>query len=312
MSTTEATEPRAPAFRRETALIPASSIAGRALVTVIAIMTFLAALAAGVSLLVYQSSSDWRAALGQEMTVQIRPVVGRDVDRDVAKAADAARAFPGVLSVTVLDRRQSEALLEPWLGVGLDLKELPVPRLVSLRFDPSARPDLAGLRAALASEAPTASLDDHRFWLERLAAMASAFVAVAVAMFGLILFAMATAVAFATRGAMVGNREIVDVLHFVGASDGYIAGEFQRHFFRLGLKGAAIGGGGAILAFAVGAVATRSWTTQSAGSQLELLFGAFSLGWLGYLLILAVAVGIAALTGMVSRAIVFRRLRGLD
>lgn len=312
MSTTDAAEPRAPTFRRETPLIPATSIAGRALVTVIAIMTFLAALAAGVSLLVYEASTDWRGAIGQEMTVQIRPVVGRDIDRDVARAADAARAFPGVLAVTVLDRRQSEALLEPWLGVGLDLKELPVPRLVSVRFDASSRPDIAGLRTAIAAEAPTASLDDHRFWLERLASMANAFVIVAVAVFLLILVAMTTAVAFATRGAMAGNREIVDVLHFVGAADRYIAGEFQRHFFRLGLKGAAIGGLGAILAFAAGGVAVRSWTTNAAERQFELLFGAFALSWFGYLVIAAVAFGIAALTGVVSRAIVFRRLRGLD
>ncbi|MBL8590900.1 MAG: ABC transporter permease [Methylobacteriaceae bacterium] len=315
MSTTDAAPAQkgaAPTFRRETPLIPASSIAGRALVTVIAIMTFLAALAAGVSLLVYEASSDWRAAIGQELTMQVRPVVGRDLQQDVEKAAAVARAFPGVASVAVLDRRQSEALLEPWLGAGLDLKELPVPRLVTIRMTPGARPDYAAFRRRLAAEAPTASLDDHRFWLERLAAMANALVAVAVTVFALILVAMATAVAFATRGAMAGNREIVDVLHLVGAADGYIANEFQRHFFRLGLKGAAIGGVAAILAFAVGGVMARSWTSTAAELQFELLFGAFALSWLGYALIALVALGIAALTGLVSRSIVFRRLRGLD
>ena len=40
--------------------------------------------------------------------------------------------------------------------------------------------------------------------------------------FGLVLMAMGLAVTFATRGAMAGNREIVDVLHFVGAEDRFI------------------------------------------------------------------------------------------
>ena len=40
---------------------------------------------------------------------------------------------------------------------------------------------------------------------------------------------------------MAGNREIIEVLHFVGASDAFIAREFQSHFRRLGLRGAIIG-----------------------------------------------------------------------
>ena len=44
-------------------------------------------------------------------------------------------------------------------------------------------------------------------------------------------------VGFATRGAMASNRAIVEVLHFVGAKNRYIAGQFQRHFLRLGMRG---------------------------------------------------------------------------
>jgi len=36
---------------------------------------------------------------------------------------------------------------------------------------------------------------------------------------------------------MAGNRDVVEVLHFVGAHDSFIASEFQRHFMWLGLKG---------------------------------------------------------------------------
>src|SRR5690348_13666549 len=43
-------------LRREMPLVPAASIAGRALVTVIAIMTFLASLSAGTAILITQAS----------------------------------------------------------------------------------------------------------------------------------------------------------------------------------------------------------------------------------------------------------------
>jgi hypothetical protein len=86
-------------------------------------------------------------------------------------------------------------------------------------------------------------------WLERLAIMAKSVVFAAAVIFALVLAAMILAVAFATQGAMAGNREIIEILHFVGAADSYISRQLQRHFFHLGLRGGAIGGGLAILAF---------------------------------------------------------------
>ena len=96
---------------------------------------------------------------------------------------------------------------------------------------------------------PNASLDNHGAWMQRLDTMAQVVVGAAAAVFVLVLIAMALAVGFATRGAMAGNRDIIEALHFVGAADGFIARQFQFHFLRLGLRGGAAGGGAAILLF---------------------------------------------------------------
>src|SRR5208282_2334251 len=106
-------------------------------------------------------------------------------------------------------------------------------------------------RQALAARVPTASLDDHRRWIERMRTMGAAAVAAGVVVFALVLAVTVLSVTFATRGAMATNRPIVEVLHYVGATDGFIAGQFQRHFLMLGFKGGAIGGGAAILLFGV-------------------------------------------------------------
>ena len=81
----------------------------------------------------------------------------------------------------------------------------------------------------------------------------------AVAIVILVLVATGLAVAFATRGAMAGNREVVDVLHFVGADDDFIAREFQRRFFRLGLKGGLAGGGLALLLITLCGFLLSAW-----------------------------------------------------
>ena len=110
---------------------------------------------------------------------------------------------------------------------------------------------------------------------------------------------------------MAGNKEIIEILHFVGAADGFISRQFQRHFFRLGLKGGAIGGGVAILFFLLSGRAVGLWRTTAGGEQVEALFGSFSLGLKGYGAILVITAAIALLTGIVSRTIVYRHLRQL-
>src|SRR5215510_10043000 len=78
--------------RFETPIVPLATISGRALVAVIAIMTFLASLTTGAVMLVRAAASEWQADVAREVTIQIRPAAGRDIEDDVAKAAAIARA----------------------------------------------------------------------------------------------------------------------------------------------------------------------------------------------------------------------------
>jgi cell division transport system permease protein len=296
---------------REMPLVPAASIAGRALITVIAIMTFLASLAAGTAVLITGASRGWQNSVAQEATIQVRPVAGHDLDSDARRAADIAGQTHGVADVRIFSATESARLLEPWLGGGLDLGELPVPRMLVVKKG-SGPFDADGLRAKLAKDVPSAMFDDHSQWLARLSIMTRTVVAAAIVLFGLVLTAMLLAVAFATRGAMAGNREIIDVLHFVGAEDRFIAREFQRHFLRLGLRGGLIGAGLAALTFFVLGTLAPFWTATASGDQMEALFGGFGLTLPGYFAIGAICIGIALLTGLVSRTIVFRHLRELN
>ncbi|HUI22216.1 MAG TPA: ABC transporter permease [Methylocella sp.] len=299
-------------IKRDMALVPAASIAGRALVTVVAIMTFLASLTAGAAILISDASRGWQDEVAREMTIQIRPTPGRDLDADTARAADLAGKTPGVASVRAYSKAQAEQLLQPWLGTGLDLSELPVPRLIVVGLDKEERLDIEVLRKKLADAIPGSSIDDHRFWLERLAIMAKSVVFAAAVIFALVLSAMILAVGFATQGTMAGNREIIEVLHFVGAEDSYISRQFQQHFFRLGLRGGAIGGGLAIVAFLASAMIASWLRTTPGGEQMEAMFGDFSLGPNIYGAIALIAAGVAIVTGFVSRVIVYRHLRDLN
>jgi cell division transport system permease protein len=305
-----APRPLPASLRRNAPLVPVDSAGGRALAAVIGILTFLAALCAGGAELVGASSAQWRSDVAREITIQVRPSPQRNMEADVGRAVALAQGTPGVEQAQPFTKAESERLLEPWLGTGLDFGDLPVPRLIVVKLREGLKPDLGPLRQSLAAQVPGATLDDHALWASRLSTMANTIVAVGVVLVTLVLAAAGLAVTFATRGAMAGNRDVVEVLHFVGAKDDFIAKEFQHRFFRLGLRGAAVGAGAALVITAALGLLARSWRASPAGDQIEALFGSFSIGWRGYGVVLLIALIVSGITAAVSRVTVRRFLNG--
>ncbi len=295
-----------------TPIVPKSSIAGRSLAAVVAIMTFLAALTTGAASLVISAASDWQSDVGREVTIQVRPITGRDLDADVRHAAEIARSTSGIASVRPYTKEESAKLVEPWLGTGLALDDLPIPRLIVVKLWPGAKPDFAGLRRELTMQIPGASLDDHRRWIDRMRNMAGSAVAGGIGVLALVLAATVLSVTFATSGAMATNRPIIEVLHYVGATDGFIGRQFQRHFLVLGFKGGAIGGGAAIALFGAMEAANTWLAGTPAGDEAAALFGTLSITASGYAAILGQIVLMAAVTAFVSRRTVNHTIETID
>ena len=305
--------PQVPARARNMSpIVPRGSIAGSALVAVVAIMTFLASITTGTVLLVSASAAEWQSEVASEITIQVRPTPSRDVDRDATAVAEAVRTQSGILEVRPFSREESAKLLEPWLGSGLSLDDLPVPRVLVARVQPGSTIDLEMLRRRVTQAAPTASVDDHRAWIERMRSMTGATVVAGIGILMLVIVATIISVSFATRGAMAANRPIVEVLHFVGAGDRYIANRFLRHFLRLGLEGGVIGGGIAMLVLGFSESIANWFSGTPVGDQFAALLGTFSLRPSGYLILAVQAVVIAAITAWASRRTLFATLNDIE
>ncbi|MCF3641013.1 ABC transporter permease [Rhizobium sp. TRM95111] len=312
-TTPSAAERRPPMQVRPTApIVPPSNVSGNALMLVIAIMAFLACLTFGAVSMVRATAASWQSEISREITIQIMPDETVDMDAALRDARDLALTFDGTRDGQIVDRAATARLLEPWLGEGLNLDELPVPRLVVITIDEQSPPDFAAIRTALAEKVPGATLDDHRTWVDRLVAMARTTAMIGTGVLVLVFSAMVLTVVFATRGALSGNRHIVEVLHFVGAEAGFVASEFQKHFLKISLKGSFAGGALAALFFAIaGYWQSRSLATPQS-DQATALFGTFSMGFTGYLGIAATMVVIATLTTLTARFTVMRTIYEID
>ncbi len=293
-------------------IVPSESIASNALIFVIAIMSFLACVTLGAVSMVNSSAEKWQSDISREVTIQIRPIDDVDMQGAINAARKLALDTQGVSKVTLLDNRATVRLLEPWLGTGLSLDELPVPRILTVAVEGGSKPDFSALRSGLEAQVPGASLDDHRAWVNRLTAMANTVITIGSTIFLLVMAATVTIVVFATLGAMAGNKDVVEVLHFVGADGKFISSQFQGHFLILGLKGAAAGASIAIVMF----LALGFWTSQSQATpeadQVSALFGTFSVGFGGYFAMIVVTLLIAFICAFTSSLTVRRQVERLQ
>ena len=216
--------------------------ANRYLPWIIALMVYLATLAVAGAFALGATAAQWRGAQSDRLTIQLPPPDSpASGDQRAALVIDILRSTAGVATVRRLDRRELVGLLEPWLGTANITPGLPLPDLIDVTVERGAKPDLDALARRLETAAPGATLDDHGRWMGRLATAASAVQALALMLTALIAGAAAANVMVATRASLAVHRETIELLHLIGAQDGFVARGFGRRALVLGLRGGLIG-----------------------------------------------------------------------
>ena len=237
-------------FQSKTAqIVPSASIAGNALTVVIAIMSFLACLTAGAVYMVNQSANAWVNDIASEITVELDPINTADIEKKMTLVSLFLAKQKGITRVKPLTADDSAKLLEPWLGQTSALAALPIPRLIAVEIDRSSPPDIQLIKTALSQNFEGVTLDDHRRWQAEIRTLTRSAALGGIAVLSLVAAATIAVIISATRSAMASNREIIEVLHFVGANERFISREFEQHFLGLGVRAAAIGALSAALAF---------------------------------------------------------------
>ena len=235
--------------KRRPGLLPPAAAGEPWLMTVIAVLCFLACLAAVAASAADRAAQGWARQLGAEATVQVRPRVGESGATAAARAAETLAGVDGVEEAAALEREAAEELLRPWLGDAV-LPDLPLPFLVTVRLDPDAPASAVTLSRALAEAGLDASVDDHSLWRAEVERSAALIAALAGAAFLATAFAAGAAIAYATRAGLAAGRTVIQTLSLNGATDGAIAALFMRRFGLLALAAGAVGAGLAALLLA--------------------------------------------------------------
>ncbi len=257
---------------------------GGGLSSIVAAMTFLAALALAAAVLLSTAAGRWQANLTGTLTVELPPAAGPrgrpDVSADAQRLAAALKVLretPGVVSANAIAREELATMLGPWLGHGALPAGLPLPQLIDVELATGIAVGVDELAARLGEAAPGARVDDHRRWTDGLLRLA-AYGELATILLILIVAAVAAlAVVLTTRARLAAEREAIAIVHLMGASDGFIARVFAREALKRSLQGGFTGLGAALLGgmatlFAISDLAPGLAATAAAAStQLAVL-----------------------------------------
>ena len=214
----------------------------------ISIAVFIFAITLAGVLSINSMLQNWNQSILGSFTVQIMPVADSNHAKAVTetlnnqiKAIEFLKQHEAVEQVTVLSDAQLQKLIRPWLGDGVELVKLPIPRLIDVKIKPSAELNYGKLAEQLAEISPYASLDNHKLWLNKLINFADGLKMVALAILGLVLLVNSGAIFYSTQTSLGLHRHIIEILHLMGAKDTYIAQQYARRTAWLGLLGGIIG-----------------------------------------------------------------------
>lgn len=236
-------------------------VGARFVTFVVFMMTVLATLAIGGALVISELRSSWMDAVKGQLTIEIPATDGKGSVRSAAelsnqaeKIRDALKAREDVSNVRVLSRGEVENLVKPWLGEDVDKDELPLPALMGITLKNGG--DITAIKKATVAIDPQAGIETHQSWLSDLRKFSLVLLLASAAMAAIVIACCILTVAGAVKARLAAHHNDIDLLHVMGATDGYIGGQFTRVVVqsvgRAALLGTAIG---LILLKTAGAVA---------------------------------------------------------
>lgn len=214
----------------------------------ISIAVFLFAVTLAGVLSINSMLNAWNNSILGSLTVQIMPINNANQDLALQQTLEQQnitvkflKSLPEVEQVSVLSDKQLENLLKPWLGDGIDISNLPTPRLIDVKIKKDVSINYAKLAENLAKVSPFASLDNHKLWLDKLIKFADGLKILAMTILLLVIAITSGAIFYTTQSNLGLHHNIIEILHIMGAKDTYVAQQYAKRDAWLGFVGGCIG-----------------------------------------------------------------------
>ncbi|MCB1839584.1 MAG: FtsX-like permease family protein [Rhodospirillales bacterium] len=229
--------------------LPFGSDADRGyLLLLVGLMSFLAVLACAGTLSLHAMTQRWSSGLENKITIEIK-AEDRDgtmlspetIRLETEKITEMLQKNPAVKSFEALQEKEIKKLVSPWLGEDFSLEDIPLPGLIAVELNVSSPEALEKLTGSIKKLSPTARVDTHREWLQDILRFTGTLQWIALFVALIVTLTTVTAISSGVKSRMAVHKDQVEILHLIGASDKYIARQFQWHAIIIALLGSILG-----------------------------------------------------------------------
>lgn len=218
------------------------------LLLLVGLMSFLAVLACAGTLSLHAMTQRWSSGLENKITIEIKAedqdgtiLSPETIKMETEKIAQMLQKNPLVKSYEPLGEKDIRKLVSPWLGEDFNLEELPMPGLIAVELNSASDESVEKLTQAVHALSPTSYVDTHREWLQDILRFTRTLQWVALLVALIVAVTTVTGISGGVRSRMAIHKDQVEILHLIGASDKYIARQFQWYAVVIALLGSTLG-----------------------------------------------------------------------
>ncbi|MDX9689905.1 MAG: hypothetical protein EOM37_00660 [Proteobacteria bacterium] len=248
---------------------------GMMFVILMTVLVYLGSLAMAAQAALGRTSVAWGDELQTRMTLEL-PFLNGEGQAERQKMADKLlqelSTNPDIASVKQISDEEKQRLLESWVSDDELLRSLPLPVLIDVQLKGAVQSGADRVKERLSLPYQKVKVYSHAGWMNTLMGFLNVLGYLSIIMIILTFFTLVTVVAVIARAVTAVQKDTIELMHFIGASDNLIAVQFQNHIQRLSLPASVAGFGLAGLTLIViililntsgglSVVAPMSWVT---------------------------------------------------
>ena len=186
--------------------------------------------------------NNWDKGIVNGWTIQVIPDdTIEKTELRVNKVINFFENHNEIEKVRLVNDKQINKLMAPWLGTDININDLPVPKLIEVRAKKGHNTDFDKISQELSEIAPYTTTNSHQLWLKKLINFAQSVKILALSVLLTVLTISSFSIFYATKTSLGIHQNIIEILHIMGATDDYIAKQYARRSFFIGLFSGIIG-----------------------------------------------------------------------
>ena len=212
-----------------------------------AFMVFLACITLATAIIGNDLTTDWDRRMSNNITIQVLPDMrnknpDKEIEERIKNITEILKQTPGIKSSYAMSLKETTELLKPWLGdIGKNKLDIPLPRIITVEISDIIPLNIKALTDEIKNYSHLITIETYETWMSEFTKTLSALQTLLGLIIILILTTTGITICYATKSGLTTNKNVIEVMHMVGAQNSYISKHFSNQMMQLSITGGIIG-----------------------------------------------------------------------